>query len=178
MSLEDVFFPSVVICNMNLLRKSFILSLLKDPTLGNLTNYGELHLLINSYYIRGDKFELTAKEELLTQKIFESQVYNDLYKEFVEAVTNKEKTPDLTEAFLAKDHSMNKIPAEERFDPEYKILYFTEVASQFRAKEVLVNMGFNGDGIYHESGFSTDTSNSCNWLTPFVKMPPDPYDLK
>ena len=38
-SLENVFFPSVALCNMNVLRKTFVLSLIKDPSLESITNY-------------------------------------------------------------------------------------------------------------------------------------------
>ena len=64
-SLEDVFFPSVVMCNMNILRKSFILSLMKDPNIEFITNYKELLDLIDDHFIQGTKANLTEKEEII-----------------------------------------------------------------------------------------------------------------
>ena len=65
MSLEDVFFPSVVLCNMNILRQSFIMALMKDPNLKSRTNYEELFSLVDEHFIQGIKGNLTEKEELI-----------------------------------------------------------------------------------------------------------------
>ena len=64
-SLEDVFFPSVVLCNMNILRQSFIMTLMKDPDLKSRTTYEELFSLVDKHFIQGIKGNLTEKEELI-----------------------------------------------------------------------------------------------------------------
>ena len=64
-SLEDVFFPSVVLCNMNILRQSFIMALMKDPDLKSRTSYEELFLLVDEHFIQGIKENLTEKEEVI-----------------------------------------------------------------------------------------------------------------
>ena len=64
-SLEDVFFPSVVLCNMNILRQSFIMALMKDPDLKSKTSYKELFLLVDEHFIQGIKENLTEKEEVI-----------------------------------------------------------------------------------------------------------------
>ena len=63
--LDDVYFPSLSFCNMNTLRKSFIHSLMTDPSLKNMTNYKELFHLVDEHFIQGVKAELTEKEEFL-----------------------------------------------------------------------------------------------------------------
>jgi hypothetical protein len=46
-SLEEVFFPSMVICNMNTLRRSFIYSLIEDPKMKAInTTFTELQVPI------------------------------------------------------------------------------------------------------------------------------------
>ena len=65
MPLDDVFFPSVALCNMNILRKSFIFALMTDPLLKTMTNYKELFHLVDEHFIRGIKADLTKKEEVL-----------------------------------------------------------------------------------------------------------------
>lgn len=178
-ALDDVFFPSVVVCNMNALRKSFIQTLIEDPAIKNLTTFDELLLLVNSYYIRGTKLELSPKEELITKTIIESEAYNRLYEQFIESAVNEDQIPDFSNVYVAKYHSLMEIEEEERFDAQYKLAFILEVATQFRAKEVLINVQFNGAGINHDGGgFATDVSDTCHWLTPFVKEPGDFQDLR
>ena len=50
---------------MNILRKSFIFALMTDPLLKTMTNYKELFHLVDEYFIRGIKADLTEKEEVL-----------------------------------------------------------------------------------------------------------------
>ena len=68
--LNDVYFPSVVLCNMNILRKSFIHSLMNDPFLKNITNYEELFHLVDEHFIQGIKADLTMKEDFQQSKFF------------------------------------------------------------------------------------------------------------
>jgi hypothetical protein len=63
--LDDVFFPSVVVCNMNSARKSFIHSLMTDPILAELTSLQELTTLFNEVYVVGSKTTLSTKEQTI-----------------------------------------------------------------------------------------------------------------
>jgi hypothetical protein len=50
---------------------------------------------------------------------------------------------------------------------------------EFRPREMILNMQFNGIGINHDGGgFITDISETCHWLTPFVLAPGDMFDLR
>ena len=51
--------------------------------------------------------------------------------------------------------------------------YITELAAQFGEQDLVVNFRMKGVGIHFEKGFSTDYSESCVWLTPFIKPPGD-----
>ena len=66
MSLEEVFFPSVVVCNMNTLRSSFIYTLLQDIKFKeeNITYY-ELKKIIHLMFIDGDDYKLTKREKMI-----------------------------------------------------------------------------------------------------------------
>lgn len=68
--LDDVYFPSVVICNMNSLRRSFIHSLMTDPIIKQLITFRDLWALIDEVYIDGGKDKFTAKE----QKVINSNI--------------------------------------------------------------------------------------------------------
>jgi hypothetical protein len=61
-SLEEVFFPSVVVCNMNTLRSSFIYSLLEDDKFKALNvSYYELKKIIHLVAISPIHFYLKAR---------------------------------------------------------------------------------------------------------------------
>jgi len=61
--LNEVFFPSVVICNMNTLRKSFIADIIKDPGLTALNvTFKELKRIVKQVYILGEDYELSERE--------------------------------------------------------------------------------------------------------------------
>ncbi len=49
--LDDVFFPSVVVCNMNQLRSSMIYALINDPDMANAT-YLEIHQLLEKTFVK------------------------------------------------------------------------------------------------------------------------------
>ena len=98
--LDDVFFPSIVICNMNQLRSSFIYALINDPDLEN-TTYLEVHQLLEKAFVKvwsilfrvfidlkktyfqGQDLALSQKEEDLIDKILNSTTYNKLFDEIV-----------------------------------------------------------------------------------------------
>ncbi len=49
--LDDVFFPSLVVCNMNQLRSSFVWAILKDPAMSNLT-FMRVHQLLEKTFVK------------------------------------------------------------------------------------------------------------------------------
>lgn len=76
MTLDSVFFPSTVVCNMNSLRKSFLNEISKDPTLHDV-NFHHLWRAIDNTFIQGKN---TSKEdEELIQRILTSSAYHDLF---------------------------------------------------------------------------------------------------
>lgn len=73
---------------------------------------------------------------------------------------------------------MKELTPEERLSMTKKKAFLNEIASQFRPQEVILSMKFNGYGINHDGGgFTTDISETCHWLTPFVLEPVNGYDL-
>ena len=61
--MEELYFPSVVLCNKNTLKQSFIKSLLSNENLRELTNVDELTNLLIEAYISGSKTEFNMVEE-------------------------------------------------------------------------------------------------------------------
>ena len=178
-TLDEVFFPSLTVCNMNAVRRSFIHALIEDPALKNLTTFDELLHLVTEYFITGEHLELTPREQLITEAITTCETYNQLYAEFVQSALNEEHIPDLSNTYVPKYHSLMEFEEEDRYDPKYKLAFLLEVATPFRTKETLIRLEFNGAGILHDGGgFGTDISDTCHWLTPFVKEPGDFQDLR
>ena len=67
-SLDHVFFPSIVICNMNNLRRSFIYSLMEDESIQNITKIDDLKILIDNVFLSGGKSDLLKEEEKLIER--------------------------------------------------------------------------------------------------------------
>ncbi len=67
-SLDEVYFPSIVICNMNNLRRSFIYSLINDEKLREINaSFVELQKVVNLVFIAGEDYEMTPKEKLMVE---------------------------------------------------------------------------------------------------------------
>ena len=67
---------------------------------------------------------------------------------------------------------------EEYYSNQLKKDFFFQLASQFDPFDMMLHLDFNGAGINHDGGgFSTDVSETCHWLTPFVTEPDDFEDL-
>ena len=69
-SLDQVYFPSVALCNLNNLRRSFIHSLMSDENIREMTNENDLKLLIDDVFLSGGNHQLSMDEE----KIIDSKL--------------------------------------------------------------------------------------------------------
>ena len=110
--------------------------------------------------------------------VIDSDIYSKLYDEFV--FTNKDENPTgYSDLPVFHWHSIQGVSENERQLKKYKTIYLPEIASQFRPSEMFLSIKFDsGFGINHDGGgFSTDISDTCHWLTPFVQEPEDPFDL-
>ena len=102
-----------------------------------------------------------------------------MYQDFVSLSSSQyDKDPDFSNVFVSRWHSIMDVDESEWFSEELKKRYFLQLASQFKQDDILLNLDFNGAGINHDGGgFSTDISETCHWLTPFVNEPDDFTDL-
>ena len=111
--------------------------------------------------------------------VLNSEVYTKQYEEFVKINLKEYNSTGDSDIPIYHFHSIQDVPEEQRFSKDYKRAYLPEVASQFNSKEVLLSVNFKGFGINHDGGgFSTDISDTCHWMTPFVIEPEDPFDLR
>ena len=109
----------------------------------------------------------------------QSKVYNETYEEYVAVSSSQhEQDPDFSNIPVYRWHAIMDVDEEDWFTDEQKKISILQVASQFKQKDMILNLQFNGAGIHHDGGgFSTDISETCHWLTPFVLEPDDPIDL-
>ncbi len=135
-----------------------------DPHISQQISYQELWKLIDNIYITGGKEQLTDIENKVVASkisqlqidnwasqsvcilsgIFESNVYINLYEEFVNITTNKTQIPDYSNVHIEHYHQMADLPLEERFSLKNMQEYLPEIASQFRPKDVIIRILFNG----------------------------------
>ena len=103
--LDDAFFPSVVVCNINPLRKSFIYWLqegLKSEGIDKAT--WQLFDLIGHIYFKTSNEDITAEDNELLKFIFDSDFYSAGFEEFY-AEKLKKETKDISKSkvFLYSD---------------------------------------------------------------------------
>ena len=75
-----------------------------------------------------------------------------------------------------QDTVINSTEEETR----YSRAYVTELALQYREEEFISRIQLKESGIQFQVGFSTDVSESCIWVSPFIKpgIPNDMSDLR
>ena len=164
----QVYFPSIVICNKNSLRKSFGYALLKDPALGDIA-LDDLLATIDKVFIKGESANSSGKMEDIKARLLSSAVLDQIYSEFVEHMQNKRPEGTLSNAPLMRYHDLEDANASTV--RHLKSAFVVEMAAQFRSGEMIAEVDFSGFGTYLEYGFSTDVSESCIWMTPMVKRP-------
>jgi hypothetical protein len=112
--------------------------------------------------------------------MFNSATYLELFRELVKTNTGRgpfNKT--WCNVPMAKFHKIQGVNfTTEEEELKYSQSYVSELASQFREQEMIVGVQLKGAGIHFQVGFSTDISESCTWMTPFIKPPGDMWDLR
>jgi hypothetical protein len=113
--------------------------------------------------------------------MFKSATYFAMFEELLESIKEKRVIQrDWTNVNIVKWHSLShnsEIHTNEE-KSRYGRAYVTELASQYREAEFLLWLQLKGSGAHVEIGFSTDVSESCIWITPFIKAPGDMTDLR
>ena len=166
--LLQVYFPSIVICNKNSLRKSFGYALLKDPLLKDVTLH-DLLATIDTLFIKGETANSSAEMDDIKSRLLSSSVLDQIYSEFVDYMQNRRPEVTVSNSPLMRYHELEDANASTVRD--LKSAFIVEMSAQFRSGEMIARVNFNGFGTYLEYGFSTDVSESCIWMTPMVKRP-------
>ena len=118
--------------------------------------------------------------KLLFSEMFSSDTYMELFRELVKS--HSEPGPfnkTWCNVPMAKFHKLQEADIKtEEDESRYSRAYVSELASQFREEEMIVGVNLKGAGIHFQVGFNTDISESCTWMTPFIKAPGDMWDLR
>ena len=109
----------------------------------------------------------------------DSEIYSRQYEDFVNTNRKLYNTTGYSDVPIYHEHWILYESESDLFTKDVKKRYLSEVATQFRSTGAILSVDFMGFGIYHDGGgFPTDISQSCHWLTPFVKPPQDPFDVR
>jgi hypothetical protein len=112
--------------------------------------------------------------------MFSSETYLDMFRELLSDVNEVGViTRDWCEVPIQKWHVLQDVVINSTEDEaRYSRAYVTELASQFREEEFISRIQLKGSGIQFQVGFSTDVSESCIWVTPFIKPSDDMSDVR
>ena len=120
----QIFFPSVVICNTNSLRGSFIHELAQDPVLGTRLGHDRLWYLVNDAAVMGK--DMTSQDELDMELIINSTVYSQIYAEFMADMGRAHDI--IANTGLVKYHGSLELSPEEKSSYASKKAYLIELS--------------------------------------------------
>ena len=190
--LEDTYFPSVVICNVNPLRKSFIYWLQENLEINDWKNISITNTfdLMFSQYFSPKNGETSEETKKLTEYILQSKFFQDYFENFR---NERIKTQN-----LSISSEMNKIFMYEFLNDEDELLatlgeytestrktyhenFLHQLASQWKIGQMIPHIRWDGmdpddrngtGGVYLELGFGTNYG-VCTFISPFYRMPPE-----
>ena len=129
--LTEVFYPSVVVCNMNAMRKSLVHYLLRDPSLSGVS-YRELQNVLANNFIEGKESNASnsAREDDLIERVLTSERYDALFQELVDFSYSNESSIGHNGLPTTKWHSLQDADMSEENLANVKRLAVVELASQ------------------------------------------------
>ena len=189
-SLDDVYFPSVVVCNINDFRYSFVKYIIDNLKKDGIVNYENgTHMqttkeeqdvfdLIRGYFFKGFNRNLTSHEEDLKMHIFQSDFYRNYVSRYFDSSMNERLNISSTSYVLLSSRIQEKISYSNGSN-EMKERYLDDVfgilATQWEEGEMITNLEWNGDiqqesersYVYMEQDFGT-SDGVCSWVTPLM----------
>ena len=200
-SLDDIHFPSLVICNINPLRKSFIYWLhqeyheeLRKKGQTEDVSITDLFDVIGNLYFsadddKGHYDDTTEKYSQILDKILDSEFFENRFKEFMNEKLNGSNfdiSPPGNKLYIY--HQLPDAPEmlgdyNEDTKKTYHKNFLRELASQWRQGQMIPYIKWDGmdpddirnetGGVFLEIGYPT-SFGLCNFITPYFRnMPPD-----
>ena len=190
--LGDTYFPSVVICNVNPLRKSFIYWLQENLEISGWTNVTikDTFDLMFSQYFSPKREETSEETKKLTEFILQSKFFQDYFQNFRAERSHNQS--------IGISSEMNKIFLYDFLNDEEELLdtlgeytestkrtyhenFLHKIASQWKIGQMIPHIRWDGmdpddrqgtGGVYLELGFGTNYG-VCSFISPFYRMPPE-----
>ena len=189
-NLSDAYFPSVIICNINQLRKSFIYwlheNINQEWPQKYAINVDDVFSLVRKYYFRAtnnDPFSQTSDDFL--NLILDSNFFETKFLEFLGQNLDNN---DTQEALMSIIPPKNKIASyyDFKFDAEgslgqygnltkvaYHKNFFQALANQWAIGQMILMMRWQGrlgrnswgGNLFYSIGYPTDFG-VCQWITP------------
>lgn len=113
--------------------------------------------------------------------MLKSDTYFAMFEELLEGIQEEGIIQrDWTNVDLVKWHILQQNSEIHTHEDKirYGRAYVTELAAQYREAEFLLRLQLKGSGVQVQIGFSTDISESCIWITPFIKPSEDMNDVR
>lgn len=113
--------------------------------------------------------------------MLKSNTYYEMFEELLEGIQETGVTQrDWINVDLVKSHLLQQFPPITTLEEKvrYARAYVTEMASQFREAEFLLRLQVKGSGAMVQIGFTTDISESCLWITPYILPPGNMSDVR
>ena len=189
--LEDTYFPSVVVCNINPLRKSFIYWLRENIERSGLANVSSKDTfdLISQYF--SPQILHTEQTKQLTEKILESEFFREYFEDFRNEKKNTEDINITTEMnkiflydFINDEEDLRERLGEysESTRKTYHENFLHQLASQWKIGQMIPHIRWNGmdpddrlgsgfGGVFLELSFGTNYG-VCSFISPFYRMSP------
>ena len=168
--IDQLFFPSISVCNAQEIRRSVIQELTKE--LGDVDE--ELILDAAIGIVTGKDIGLTIEDQELRDKIFASNtvddLYDDMYASFINASNSNAVASDSRVVAWHPeicDNNLNRRTSIEK-TIELKTFLFPLLASQLVGELVVGANLPDVSFVDISTGVATDYSETCNWVSGFV----------
>ena len=172
--LNEVYYPAIIICNKNVVRKSIGLELVayekSTITLDQFFDYLEYKWI--------DKSDDTLVVDDTISEIWQKAL-EKVFERFIEQ--NSDSTGGITtNTDFYHWHTLNELPKENLVHNStvFWKYFFPNLISHTQLEDFLLNLDFNGAGVLHYGGYLADNKLPRNRFTPFYKKPKDLQDIK
>ena len=193
--LDNIHFPSVAICNINPLRKSFIYWIHENLNDAGRTDasVGDIFDAIGSQYFSSnvniDQLKNDKNQKLLDD-ILDSDFFEIEFRKFLDEKVNKSSFPISGKKNTVFSYNQQEDVVEEAFGEYnqstkklYHKTFLQELASQWKEGQMIPYIQWSGmdpddpqngtGGVFLEIGYAT-SFGICNFITPYFRhMPPD-----
>ena len=184
--LLEAYFPSVVVCNINPLRKSFIYWIHAQLKVAGRSDVSIKRVfdLFGNQFLDASNKTISQEDLSLLNFIFDSDFFEKYFRDFWAEISKKTiENLSKTDVFL---YNSGLEEAEKEFGPYnnktkriYHENFWNELAGQWKIGQMIPYIMWNGmdptdpdnrTGVYFQNGYGT-SYGVCSWISPFYRMP-------